>query len=162
MPPPIILNKNSRDRHESSLERLGVPQFTKMSETHIPGVDAILPSSDDQPEPRSRKHSVLKLTFEGADPDCRVEGMGELPGKVNYLTGQNSSGQHTDIPIFKGVVYKDIWSGIDVIYRGDRRQLKYDIRVNSGADLSRHSPEIRRRGEDLAGQSWRPPRSDFG
>jgi hypothetical protein len=80
-------------------------------------------------------HAVLKLTFAGADPGCRVEGIDELPGKVNYLTGRDPSKWHTDLPTYGGVVYRNVWAGIDLIYRGDHRQLKYDIRISPGADL---------------------------
>jgi len=86
-------------------------------------------------KPGMRKHAVLKLTFKGADPDCLVKGMDQLPGKVNYMIGKDKSKWHTNIPAYKGVIYKSVWRGIDVIYRGDRRQLKYDIRVNPGADI---------------------------
>ena len=86
-------------------------------------------------KPEIRKHAVLKLTFKGADPKCQVKGINVLPGKVNYMIGKDKSKWHTGISTFKGVIYKNIWSGIDVIYRGDRRQLKYDIKVNPGADI---------------------------
>ena len=82
-----------------------------------------------------RKHAVLKLTFKGADPKCRVEGIDKLPGKTNYMIGKDKSKWHTNVPTYKGVIYKNVWRGIDVIYRGDRNQLKYDIRVNPGADI---------------------------
>ena len=86
-------------------------------------------------KPEKRRHAVLKLTFKGADPNCRVEGMDSLPGKVNYMKGKDKSKWQTDVSTYKGVIYKNVWQGIDVMYRGDRRQLKYDIRVNPGADI---------------------------
>ena len=87
------------------------------------------------PKPEVRKHAVLKLNFKGADPKCQVKGMDSLTGKVNYMIGKDKLKWHTDVPTFKGVIYKNVWSGIDIMYRGDRRQLKYDIRVNPGADI---------------------------
>ena len=86
-------------------------------------------------KPEVRKHAVLKLTFQGADSKCQVKGMDSLQGKVNYMIGKDKSKWHTNVPTYKGVIYKDVWQGIDVIYRGDKRQLKYDIRVNPGADI---------------------------
>ncbi|MHB1457244.1 MAG: DUF7948 domain-containing protein [Armatimonadota bacterium] len=98
--------------------------------------DILQKSKPEKPtKPEVRKHAVLKLTFKGADPKCRVKGMDALPGKANYMIGKDKSKWHTDVPTFKGVTYKNVWQGIDVIYRGDRRQLKYDIRVNPGADI---------------------------
>ncbi|MHB1458413.1 MAG: DUF7948 domain-containing protein [Armatimonadota bacterium] len=86
-------------------------------------------------KPKLRKHAVLKLTFKGADPKCRVEGIDTLPGKVNYMIGNDKSKWHTNVPTCRGVIYKNVWQGIDIIYRGDRSQLKYDIRVNPDADI---------------------------
>ncbi|MHB1457735.1 MAG: DUF7948 domain-containing protein [Armatimonadota bacterium] len=86
-------------------------------------------------KPEKRKHAVLKLTFKGANSKCRVDGMDTLPGKVNYMKGNDKSKWHTDIPTYKSVIYKDVWQGIDIMYRGDRRQLKYDIRMNPGAEI---------------------------
>ena len=86
-------------------------------------------------KPEKRKHAVFKLTFKGADPKCRVKGIDTLPGKVNYLIGKDKSKWRTNISTYKGMIYKNIWQGIDVIYRGDRSQLKYDIRVNPDADI---------------------------
>ncbi|MHB1458944.1 MAG: DUF7948 domain-containing protein, partial [Armatimonadota bacterium] len=88
-------------------------------------------------KPEMREHAVLKLTFKGADAKCKVKGMNQLPGKVNYMTSNDRSKWHTNIPTYKGVIYKNVWQGIDIIYRGDRQQLKYDIRVNPGADIRR-------------------------
>jgi methyl coenzyme M reductase beta subunit len=82
------------------------------------------------------EHSVLKLSFVGAAPDCVVEGTGELPGKVNYLLGNDRAKWHADIPTFKGVIYKDVWAGVDVAYHGDGRQLKYDIVAGPESDLN--------------------------
>ncbi|MHB1459324.1 MAG: DUF7948 domain-containing protein, partial [Armatimonadota bacterium] len=87
------------------------------------------------PKPEKRKRAVLKLTFRGADQKCRVEGMDSLPGKVNFMKGNDKVKWHTDVPTYKSVIYKNVWRGIDIMYRGDRRQLKYDIRVNPGADI---------------------------
>ena len=83
-----------------------------------------------------QKHSALKLTFNGADPECQTAGIDMLPGKTNYMTGKDSTRWKTDISTYKGVIYKNIWQGIDIIYRGDRQQLKYDIRINPGADIN--------------------------
>lgn len=131
-----------RGRGQTPLERLGVPQLPNSRKPYFPGISAILRYD---PEPSPGEHAVLKLTFVGANPNCSAAGIDELPGKVNYLTGKDSSKWRTDLPAFKGVIYKDLWSGCDVIYRGDRRQLKYDIRCKPGRRLKEHPPEIRGR-----------------
>ena len=85
--------------------------------------------------PAGREHSRLAMNFAGAGADCKAEGVDALPGKVNYFVGRDSSKWRTDIPTYGGIIYRDVWPGVDVSYRGDRHQLKYDIRVSAGADV---------------------------
>ena len=88
-----------------------------------------------QSEPSIIKHTVIKLTFDGASQKCRPVGIDELPGKVCYLAHDEYTKQRNCIPTFKSILYQDVWPGIDVAYRGDSHELKYDIRVCPGADL---------------------------
>ena len=63
----------------------------------------------------------------------RPQARGELKGKVNYFIGNDPALWQTDIPTFSEVVYRDIYPGIDLVYSGDQRRLKYTInRISSG------------------------------
>lgn len=86
---------------------------------------------------RAEESSVLGVVFVDASSDLSVEGCGELPGKVNYLIGDNELKWRKNIPTFGGVAYRNVWPGIDVIYRGEGKRLKYDIQVTAGADIGR-------------------------
>ena len=73
--------------------------------------------------------SVLRLKMIGANPAARVEGQNELPGKVNYLIGNDPEKWHANIPIYGKVYYKEIYPGVDMVYYGNQRQLEYDFVV---------------------------------
>src|SRR5213593_3806349 len=60
--------------------------------------------------------TVLRMTFAGGNPMPRLAGLDELPGRVHY---------------------QDLYPGIDLIYYGNPRQLKYDLVVRPGADPGR-------------------------
>ncbi len=59
---------------------------------------------------------------------------GELPGRVNYLIGNDPAQWRTGVPVFSKVRYRDVYPGVDLIYYGNQRQLEYDFVVAPGAD----------------------------
>ena len=79
-------------------------------------------------------HSVVRMTFDGANSQAEVVGLDKLPGLVNYLIGADPSTWRTNIPTYKKVEYKNIYAGIDLVYYGNQGQLEYDLIVAPGAD----------------------------
>ncbi|MCZ6675864.1 MAG: SBBP repeat-containing protein [Candidatus Poribacteria bacterium] len=76
----------------------------------------------------------IRLTFsEGkrVKPDVR----GELPGKVNYFIGNERQQWRENIPTFQEVVYRDVYPGIDLVYSGVQRRLKYTFYLQPGASV---------------------------
>ncbi len=80
------------------------------------------------------KQSVVRMTFEGADPHARVVGADPLPGVVNYFIGDDPSKWRTNVPTYQKVAYENVYPGIDLIYYGNEGQLEYDLIVAPGAD----------------------------
>ncbi len=76
----------------------------------------------------------LQLAWQGADPHPQVAGVETLPGKRNYLKGNDPGGWQRDIPTFSKVRYSNLYPGIDLVYYGQQRQLEYDLVVAPGAD----------------------------
>ncbi|MCE5200112.1 MAG: SBBP repeat-containing protein [Armatimonadota bacterium] len=85
----------------------------------------------------NNRRTPLRVTLVNPGPNCRIEGCGKLGGHVSYIMGNNPSQWHTGIPVYKGVTYRAAWPGIDIAYRGEGRQIKYDIYAAPHADLSR-------------------------
>jgi hypothetical protein len=91
--------------------------------------------------PASSSHSsevqtgcAVYIRFQGANPAPSLEARGELPGRRNYLIGDDPSGWRTDIPAYKEVVYHDVWPGIDLVYRLEGDVLVYEVVSSAGAD----------------------------
>ena len=83
-----------------------------------------------------RTHSPgaeLRMNLVGTQALPIVEGIDELPGRVNYFRGSDSTKWHTDIRTYARVKYRDIYPGIDLVYYGNQRQLEYDFVVRPGA-----------------------------
>nr|MDT0663329.1 SBBP repeat-containing protein [Micromonospora sp. DSM 115978] len=77
----------------------------------------------------------LFLDFVGANPDVSVGVADQAPGTVSYLSTQSSAGAHGGLPTYGEVVYRELWSGVDMAINGRDGVLKYEFRVAAGADV---------------------------
>ncbi len=84
--------------------------------------------------PSPSSHSVVRMKFDGANPQAQIVGLDKLPGIVNYILGDDPTKWRTNIPTYQKVEYKDVYSGIDLVYYGHQGQLEYDFIVAPGAD----------------------------
>jgi len=85
-------------------------------------------------KPESRGTGVLRMTLAGANPQPHLAGRGELPGKANYLIGNDSSKWRTNVPTYAKVEYASVYPGVDLVYYGNGRTIEYDFVVTPGAD----------------------------
>ena len=77
---------------------------------------------------------VLHMKLSGANSAPHISGLDELPGRSNYFIGGDPKKWHTNVPNFASVKYAEVYSGIDLIYYGNHRQLEYDFVVSPAAD----------------------------
>ncbi|HEX9392065.1 MAG TPA: SBBP repeat-containing protein [Usitatibacteraceae bacterium] len=80
---------------------------------------------------------ILRMALAGATPAPPLSGLEELPGKVNYFIGKDPSHWQIKVPTYAKVRYLGVYPGIDLIYRGNQRQLEYDFVLAPGADPKR-------------------------
>jgi hypothetical protein len=85
------------------------------------------------PPPRPRP-VVARLRFEAANPAPAVEAIDPRAGRVSYLRGRDPAGWLTDLPTYGGVVYRDLYPGVDLRYDGAAGALKGTYLVAAGAD----------------------------
>ena len=85
------------------------------------------------PEP---PYQLVNMRFVGANPRAEVAGEGELKGKVNYFVGRDSSKWRAGLRTFKGVRYRELYPGVDLVFHGGGggTQLEYDFVLAPGAD----------------------------
>src|SRR5579864_1878181 len=87
--------------------------------------------------------SVIRMQLVGANSAPTMTGVDELPGKVNYLIGSDSSRWQTHVPLYSKVHTAGVYPGVDLSFHGDERQLEYDFIVAPGADPSKIAFRIR-------------------
>ncbi len=86
------------------------------------------------PKDAASKAAVLRIRLEHASSNTKVSGVDELAGKSNYFIGNDPVKWQRNIPTFGGVKYRQVYSGVDLVYYGNQRQLEYDFLVAPGAD----------------------------
>ncbi len=102
--------------------------------------DARKPQSDELKRRSSKliaqnpSFSTLRMKFVGANVSSHIEGVNELPGKVNYFIGSDSERWRTNIPTYAQVKYSAVYPGVDMICYGNGQQLESDFIVAPGAD----------------------------
>jgi len=78
----------------------------------------------------------LRLSFPGANPAPRLEGMGPAAARINFLVG-NPSQWRKDLAAWDAIAYRAIFPGVDLIYSSSGDRLKSDFIVSPGGDPER-------------------------
>ena len=79
---------------------------------------------------------AVKLDFVDADSNARLEGLDQTSARFSWFKGPRE--QHRGgLRSYRGVIYRDLWPGIDLVYSGASDRLKYALRLAPGADPAR-------------------------
>jgi uncharacterized repeat protein (TIGR01451 family) len=76
----------------------------------------------------------LQMKLAGANPHAALTGSDLLPGKSNYLLGNDPSKWQRGVSQFARVRYEDVYPGINLVFYGNQGHLEYDFQVAPGAD----------------------------
>jgi hypothetical protein len=102
-------------------------RFVAHGQGYVIGLDAgkttiLVPSAE-----------AVSLAFVGSRSVRAVVGP-ELPGKVNYIRGNDPRKWQIGLPAYARIAYPETYPGIDVVYYGNQQQLEFDLLVKPGAD----------------------------
>jgi hypothetical protein len=76
---------------------------------------------------------VVKLDFVGANPEVVARGEDRQQAVFSYFRGPEKDWK-TGLRTFSKIVYRELWPGIDLVYRAGVGVLKYEFLVAPGAD----------------------------
>jgi len=65
-----------------------------------------------------------------------------LPGKANFLIGNDPTKWRRNVATFSKVAYRGVLPGVDLLYYGNEKRLEYDFVVAPGTDPNRIEVEI--------------------
>ncbi len=85
-------------------------------------------------QPGNAVGSVVHMNLVGANNQPAITGTNRLPGKSNYLIGNDPAKWRRNVPQYSRVRYEQVYPGIDLVYYGKQGQLEYDFQVAPGAD----------------------------
>ncbi len=80
---------------------------------------------------------AYEINFLNADSSAIAEPDKPLSVYNNYFIGNDSSKWRTGCKVFNGITYKNVYKNVDIRYYSDNGNLKYDIIIKPGADVSR-------------------------
>ena len=86
------------------------------------------------------------MAFGNAQRAATLGGTEAQAGRVNYLSGNDPTQWHTNLPTYARVRYTSIYKGIDVVFYGNHQKLEYDFVIAPGADPSQITLDFFRSG----------------
>ena len=78
--------------------------------------------------------AAVRMQFVGANAQAQIRGDAELPGKINYLTGNDPAQWRTGVAMFAKVRVGELYPGVNLVYYGNQQQLEYDFDIAPGAN----------------------------
>jgi len=84
---------------------------------------------------RDNNTSTVRMTFENSYPG-EIIGEGELSGRANFFIGNDSSQWISAIPTYEAIRYKNLYPGVDLVFKGTGGCLKHELIVAPDADPS--------------------------
>ncbi|MEW6745193.1 MAG: hypothetical protein AB1486_20770 [Planctomycetota bacterium] len=142
LPLAFVENRGQLDRRVAFSIRQGSlsAYFTKDAIVLGLTLQAPAPHRAANPEPgpagrETRAGANIYLTFEGASPDVAIEGREQLPGRYNFLRGNDPSKWCTSIASYASIRYRGLYTGVDMVVRDGGGRLEYDLLLEPGADV---------------------------
>ncbi len=129
---PIIFEPNQGQADPRAKFQARGPGYSLFLQTS----GAVLAMQTAHPSGQQTREQFVNMKLVGANPGAALTGADPLPGKSNYLIGNDPHKWHSGIPQFGGVRYASVYPGIDLIFYGNQGHLEYDFRVAPGADPS--------------------------
>jgi len=83
---------------------------------------------------RGRNDDVLRMQLRNANQSPKLVGENKQLKVTNYYIGNDRSKWLPGVQNFGQVRYQEVYSGIDMVFHSDQRQLEYDFVVKPGAD----------------------------
>ncbi len=131
---PLSFQENKGPVHDSVRYLSRGPGYTLL----LSSTEAVLTLQRGSVKPPGRLEPVegeqIRIRCLGTNPEAKITGTDELPGKSNYFIGTDPANWRTDVSNYAKVKIEGLYPGTDLVYYGNRQQLEFDWIVKPGAD----------------------------
>jgi uncharacterized protein (TIGR03437 family) len=73
----------------------------------------------------------VRMSLEGASPSAAIEALDRMPGKANYILGDQVRRSYE---LYGRLRIRHVYSGIDLEFLGNQQHLEYDLDIAPGGD----------------------------
>jgi gliding motility-associated-like protein len=104
---------------------------------HGHGFDSLVKYNARATAPEKMRAHAFRVKFLGGNFNSKPIMEKPLPGIENYFIGNDPSKWASECRLYQAITYKNVYPNIDVRYYVQDDQLKYDVVVYPGADVSK-------------------------
>ncbi len=123
--------------HDSNDIKRLFDNHQKSSKIHRPDRTPNRITVNDNPDSVILHSHAYNMVFEGASENAEVVPDKPLPTYNNYFLGKDPSKWVSNAKIYQGITYKNVYPKIDVRYYTEAGNVKYDLIVHPGGDVSK-------------------------
>ena len=77
---------------------------------------------------------AVRMSVAGASPKSSLGAFDRMPGKATYLLGRDFRASYD---LYGRVRWRGVYSGVNVVFRGNQEHLEYDFEIGAGRDPGR-------------------------
>jgi len=83
----------------------------------------------------NKPQEVIRLNFVDGN-ESNAEGVNQISGENNFISGSNPNNWITNVPNYQGVLYRNIYNGIDAVFSSNSGFIKSDFIVQPNENVS--------------------------
>ncbi|HTS58758.1 MAG TPA: hypothetical protein VMH03_14515, partial [Terriglobales bacterium] len=135
--PSVVPPKQTYTRTQAFFEQnLGQQPASVGFTGRWPDYDLLLGRSEIVFKPKAKWIAAeeVSLALPSGEPNLEIRGEGRLPAVINYYVGSDPRNWHSAVPTFGQVVYRNVFSGVDLLFYEKEGDAEFDFQVAPGAD----------------------------
>jgi hypothetical protein len=135
LPLRFIANAGQTDPEvRFTVKAAGQTIFFTPDEVVFSAVAGSAPQTRRPPDAATAQSQTVRLRFAGANTRPDIAGLEPLPGAANFFLGNDPAKWQANVPTYGAVAYRNLYPGVDLVYRGVEGRLKSEFRLAPGAD----------------------------
>jgi hypothetical protein len=77
---------------------------------------------------------AIWMRFQGAQSPRSIEVLDATESRLSYFLGRDSGRWQSNLPVYRTLIYRDLWPGVDLRFDASAAELRYEVLAHDGAD----------------------------